>query len=64
MTVCETMIRDIEEDPILLKRLTRDYLLRRRDELEEVIDRVGVFTKRWSRATDELEEVEELLGLD
>jgi hypothetical protein len=44
--------------------LIRGYLLRRRDELYAVIDRVGVFTKRWGDAVDELEEVEELLGLD
>ena len=47
-----------------LGRLTRGYLLRRRDGLYAVIDRVGVFTKRWSEAVDELEEVEELLGLE
>ena len=64
MAICETLIREVKDDPDLLERLTRAYLQRRLDELEEVIDRVGVFTKRYNAAVDELEEVEELLGAE
>lgn len=44
------------------KTLLTGYLLRRVETLTEIIDSVPVFSKRYSAAVDELEEVEELLG--
>lgn len=42
----------------------RGYLGRRRELLQQVIDTVRVFSRRYNAACDELEEVEELLGIE
>lgn len=45
----------------LSERLMRGYLSRRADTLQEVIDTVPVFGKRYNDACDELEEIEDAL---
>jgi hypothetical protein len=39
----------------------RGYLLRRYEALEEIIDSVRVFSKKYNAAVDDLEEIEALL---
>jgi hypothetical protein len=41
----------------------RGYLLRRREAVHEVVDTVPVFRKRYNAACDELEELNDILGI-
>lgn len=50
-------------DAAMNRRLLRAFLLRKIEEQQKVIDTAPVFGKRYSDAVDELEEVEELLGV-
>jgi hypothetical protein len=40
------------------------YLQRRRDAVHEVVDTAPVFRKKYNEACDELEELNELLGIE
>ncbi len=44
------------------ERLVRGYLSRRMEALQETIDTVPVFSKRYNAAVDELEEIEEAVS--
>jgi hypothetical protein len=44
-------------------RLLLGYIARRAEALQEVVDTVPVFGKRYNTAVDEMEEVEELLEI-
>lgn len=44
------------------RRLVRSYLMRRTQELQDIIDSVPVFGRRYEAAVGELEEIEELLA--
>jgi len=46
------------------RTLIAGYLHRRVDAVQQVIDTAPVFSKRYDLAVSELEELEELLGLD
>lgn len=48
-------------DAAMNKRLLRSYLLRKAKDQQGVIDHVGVLSKRYGAAVDELEEIEALL---
>lgn len=54
---------DTNTDSSMHKRLLRAFLLRKIEEQQKVIDTAPVFGKRYNDAVDELEEVEELLGV-
>ncbi len=50
-------------NPESFNRVIKAYLVKKAAEQEAIIDTAKVFSKRYGKAVDELEEIEELLEL-